>query len=535
MPIPPGSRSAVSGLIAALFRVLAPARVGGSVRAAATVAVFAAGAALACTPLAGPFSLSVALLAAAGLTALAAVAVLAAPGRMATAVRAILVSVHLIWIYFVLTLGVQLAWAVPVAARWLAGAAALAALGGAFSPRARFRVPSALPLGIWIAASVIGWSREDGVVRCDDYLAVTASGVSVLVPATEELERCRPGESLRLGHYPRRLWEAPGGDRLVMTAQRGIGRFAPPGRPVADRFGGTICSVPIGGAPSCFGGGKKHAVIDVPQHDRFFVPGWGERFPGGQRGVLQVFPRTGPFFPLLEVYLPENVGDGFYDPVTDIVGLLADEARSMRPVRASDVAILDPVSAPVSPGETRFDPKSGEGVFCFAAGPLRTYQGKAFLSVAFRSRPFSIRSLAPSGSYPLTWLSLVWGCDWDVETRQVYVANASLGFIAIIDYDTGEIVDRIWSGFGVRYVTFDRERRLLHLATFLRGEIFSIDVDSGEEAGRWFAGRFVRQVILTRDRQALLATSNVGVLRIPLDEVDRRRGGLPAAPSQPGS
>ena len=60
-----------------------------------------------------------------------------------------------------------------------------------------------MPLGIWIAACLIGWHREDGVIRCDDYLtdylAVRASPVAVLVPTTDELEHCRPGESLRFG------------------------------------------------------------------------------------------------------------------------------------------------------------------------------------------------------------------------------------------------------------------------------------------------------------------------------------------------
>lgn len=508
-----------------LLRLLAPARTAGWIASAATVAVFALGAALACvwvqsvTP---PANFAVLVAGLAGL------AVLAVCGRSRIA-RAIgvapLVVVHLFWIYIAVSLGTVLAWTTPPAVRWVAALLAVIAVLGAVLPRARFRLPTALPLGLWIAACLIGWQREDGVVRCDDYLAVRASGASVLVPTTDEIEGCRPGESLRIGHYPRRIWEAPEGGRLVMTTQRGIGQFDPPGRQVPDRFPGIVCDVPISGAPTCFGDGKAQGLVESPERDRLFVAAWQQKFADGSRGVLYVLPRTSPLRPLAEVRVPESVCEPYYDPRADIVGLLSDEGEVMRPVRLSDGAVLDAVPAPIIPNDLRYDASLGEGVVCFAAGPLRQLDGAPFLSVAFRGYPFVARPLGSGRHNPTAWLSMVWGCDWDPAARRVYIADASLGLLQIVDYDSGAVVRRIPIEFGIRYVKLDDERRLLYLANFLRGDVVALDIDSGAEVGRWFVGRFVRHVELSRDRRSLFATSTVGVVQIPLDALQQRSPG----------
>jgi hypothetical protein len=507
----------VRRLSAVLLRLLAPARTDGWLAAAATVGLFTLGAALALVWVQSSAPPAYGGVLIAGLAGLAVLAVWA----RSTAIRAVsllpLVVVHLFWIYIALSLGTLLAWTVPPAVRWIAATLALIAVVGAVLPRARFRLPMALPLGLWITACLVGWQREDGVIRCDDYQAVRASGLTVVVPTTEELERCQPGESLRVGHYPRRVWEAPEGGRLVMTTQLGIGRFAPPGRQVGDRLPGSVCDVPIGGVPSCFGHGKAQALVESPERDRLFVAAWQQRVPDGQRGVLYVLPRTAPLRPLAEVRVPESVGELYYDPSSDIVGLLSDEGEVMRPVRVSDGAVLDAVPAPIIPGDTRYDPSRGEGVVCFAGGPLKRLDGQPFLSVAFRGFPFSPRPLGGARHNPTAWLSMVWGCDWDPAARRVYVADATLGLLVVLDYDSGRVLRRIPIDFGMRYVTLDGDRGLVYLGNFLRGDVVALDLDSGAEVARWFVGRFVRHVALTRDRQALLATSNLGVVRIPLD------------------
>lgn len=511
----------MSRLIAVSLRLLAPAPASG-LAFIAIIATFLVGAALGLAwmmSVAPPWVLALSLLILGGL---AAVATRARLRWVRVLALAPLVIVHLFWIYVVLSLGTLLAWAPPPAVRWLVVLLAVAATAGALVPRARFRLPTALPLGLWIAACLISWVREDGVIRCDDYFALRASGVSVLVPTTEELEHCRPGELLRTGHYPRRVWEAPEGGRLVMTTQLGLGRFSPPGRVVHDRFPGTVCDVPVGGTPSCFGGGKAQALVESPRRDRLFVAGWQQRFEDGNNGVLYILPRTAPLRPLAEVHVPENVGELYYDFTTDTVGLLSDEGRDLRPVRVSDFAVLDSIPAPIVPGATHYDESRGEGVFCFAAGPLRRLEGQAFLSVAFRGNEFSARPLGGSHTNPTAWISMVWGCDWDQATRLVYAADASLGVLVTLDYDSGEILDRRRIEFGVRYVTLDKKRNVVYLANFLGGDVVALDLSTGAEGGRWFVGRFVRHAVLTRDQHALLVTSNMGVVRIPLDGLRER-------------
>ncbi|MDX2167128.1 MAG: hypothetical protein SF182_08700, partial [Deltaproteobacteria bacterium] len=514
----------VRRLAGIVLRLLAPAPTSGWLACGAALGLFALGAGLAFSWVQSGAELSQLAVLIAGLAGLALLAMRArAPWLRALAV-APLVLCHLAWLYIALGLGTLLAWTTTAALRWAVAALALLAVGGALPARARFRLPTALPLGVWIVACLIGWQREDGVVRCDDYLAVRAAGLTLLVETTEELRQCQPGEVLRIGHYPRRTWEAPEGDRLVITTQRGIGGFDPPGRAVADRLPGIICDVPLNGAaPACFGDGKAQGLIEAPDHDRLLVAAWQQKGPRGERGALFVLPRRAPLQPLARVLVPESSGELFYDPRGDLVGLLTDEGEVMRPVRLSDGAVLDAVPAPIIPGDVRYDAAQREGVICFAAGPLRSLDGEPFLSVAFRGDPFAIR---PLGGGPSAWLSMVWGCDWDAHARRVYVADASLGLLDVVDYDSGAVLRRIPIEICIRYVARDPQRGLLYLANFLRGDVVALDVDAGRVVRRWFAGRFVRGIELSRDRQALLVTSNLGVVRIPLAD-------LPAAPPAP--
>ncbi len=510
-------------MLGVLLRLLAPARVVGGISAAVTTLLFAVGAALALcwlrSSLGGPLPAAII----GCVIALGALAIFDHRfSRTRGVALGLLVIIHVFWLYISVTLGALLAWTTGLSVRLVVAVLAVAAIRGASAARPRFRIPTALPLGIWIAACLIGWLREDGLLRCDDYLAMRRVGVEVLVPTTDALATCQPGTVLRIGHYPRHLWEPADGGRLVITTQRGSGAFAPRGQPVADRLPGIVCDVPFNGAPLCFGGGKAQAIVESSSRDNLFIPGWQQQFSDGKRGVLYILPRTAPLHSLAEVHLQENVVGLFYDRVADTVGVLSDEGEVLRPVRLSDGAVLDPIPAPIVPDETRYDEASGEGVFCFGAGLLRRLDGEAFLSVAFRGHPFSTRPLGGSRENPAAWLSMVWGCDWDPIGRRVYVAEASLGLLTVLDYDSGRVLHRLPIDFGVRYVTVDNDRGLVYLANFLRGDVIALDLATGAEVGRWFAGRFVRQVVLARDRQSLLATSNLGVVRIPLDGLRAR-------------
>jgi hypothetical protein len=513
----------VHRLLGFFIRLLAPARPqGGWPSALATLLLFALGAALASVWVQSSADPSAIAYVVALLSLPAALAIWARSRVLRGAAILLLIVVHLFWGYVALTLAAVLAWSVPLFAVWLSTVLAVAALIGAALPHARFRVPSALPLGLWIAACLIGWLREDGVARCDDYAAARASGVAVIVPTTDELERCKPGESLRIGHYPRRIWEDPQGGRLVMTTQLGISRLYPPGRPVADTLPGVVCDVPLAGQPSCFGQGKAQALVESAETDRLFVAAWQQRGPAGEKGLLYVLPRSGPLRPLAEIRVAESAGELYYDPTADVVGLLTDEGEVIRPVRLADGAVLDPVPAPIIPGDTRYDPARGEGLVCFAAGPFKRLNGAPFLSVAFRGYPFVARPLGSPPDNPTAWLSMVWGCDWDPATRQVYVADATLGLLTVLDYDSGRVLRRFPIGFGMRCVAVDPARGLVYIGNFLRGDVVAFDLASGEEVARWFVGRFVRHVTLSRDGQSLWATSTLGVVRIPLRDLPGR-------------
>jgi len=112
-----------------------------------------------------------------------------------------------------------------------------------------------LPVGIAIAALVGGWMREDGVIRCDDYLRVRASGGAVVVPSTPEVEHCVSGDSMMVERYPRQFWESPRGDGFLVTTQRGdhdLSPTEPRGRMAGVWFSGAVCRVNLerGTAPS---------------------------------------------------------------------------------------------------------------------------------------------------------------------------------------------------------------------------------------------------------------------------------------------
>ena len=89
------------------------------------------------------------------------------------------------------------------------------------------------------------------------------------------------------------------------------------------------------------------------------------------------------------------------------------------------------------------------------------------------------------------------------------------------DYDSGNIAKIFPLGVGVRVLTYDPKRRLLYVGNFSSGEVVSVDVDSGIARQRWFVGRFPRDVQLTRNGDALLVTTNIGLVRVALDRPTR--------------
>jgi len=364
---------------------------------------------------------------------------------------------------------------------------------------------------------MVGWAREEWRVRCDDVLAVTAQpSVSIAVPSRDGLSDCRPGEWLALGRYPRKVWEAPDRGRFVFTTQQAIHTtFEPSALP--NRISGVICSSAGAAAPDCLlSYGKAHNILDDPSHDRLLV-GVMSGLDGRSGGLVAV-PRDAPLRELARVLLPQS-GSMYDDPELDMLGVFGDQGRILEMVRASDLRVLDPAVPAnlMGPDFVRYDPARHEGVACSGNGPLRTLGGQAFIAVGFRGAPFAPRPLAPSSKYPSSWLALSWGCDWDRAQGKVYAAVSTLGQLVTIGMDTGEVISRSFVGFGIRSVTFDAPRNRLYLGNFLRGDVLEFDPVRGEVTRRWLAGRYVRDVELSPDGLALVVTSNLGIVRIDLN------------------
>ncbi len=434
---------------------------------------------------------------------------------------AALAGLFAVWTYLAIIFGWLLAWTVPWPVRLGLGALVLVAAATARMPIRGVRIPLVLPVGIWIAVCLFGWQREDGAIRCDDYIRFEAQpSIELVAPSTRDLAACAPGTTLRLRRYPRRLWEAPDGRRLVVTTQEGID-FWPYGTAVGDPITDGICEFGRDGERHCVGGDayKMQLILDAPTLDRLFLAGWGS----GHGGLFAV-PRSAPLRIVDEVQTDGNTGSGYYDAHAGEIGLLADECSGLRRYRASDLAPLEPVDAPFCPGETHYEASHSEGIFCFAPGPLGPiqYEAYGFLSVAFRGNPFSHRLLGASPADWWSYAALVWACEFDPEQRVAWVATANLGLIAVVDYDNGKVMDTWWSEPGLRSAEFDSERRLLYVTNFLRGDVIAIDIDDGRLRQRWFVGRFARFVALSRDRRALWAPSSLGIARIDLTALAAR-------------
>jgi hypothetical protein len=224
--------------------------------------------------------------------------------------------------------------------------------------------------------------------------------------------------------------------------------------------------------------------------------------------ILEV-PREGPFELLAEHWFDnEMMAEGFYEPRNSTLYMFSDEMNGIHRVRLPSFERLPTLNVDLpTPGELRYDRQRGEGVACGDR-----------IGDAIRGDPFSVRPFGDADASILDRLSVSWGCDWDPIERKVYSTVPNLGLLDRIDYDTGRVEKRWFVGLGMRSVAYDRARRRVYFANFLRGEVLAFDEQSERVINRWFVGRFSRWVRLTHDGRALLATGNLGVVRIPLDE-----------------
>jgi hypothetical protein len=428
------------------------------------------------------------------------------------------VGLHLLWLYFALSWGSVLAWTTSTAMRLAIGAALVAWLASHLL-RWKNRVPLALPLGMWVAACLWGWVREEPWLRCRDYQEVVSQpGVQLLVPTTLAAARCEANQTLPIYRFPRSIWEHPDGQRYFITSQ------APNGsQPIADGpLTGSICEIPKEGTtqPHCVGEGKAQGIVLAEPLGRIFVAAWGNELRrDGWRSALYTLPLDGPLR-VLDVHRFEaSVGDLFYVPSADSLVLFADEGDKIRRVRASTLEPLEPLSLDPSfevfaPGELRFAPARNEGVLCGTPPGVATVVEGDPLKGRRIPGPlkFSLENL-------LGQVSLSWGCDFDPASRKIFSTVPNFGLLAVLNYDTGRL-ERTWfTGFGARPVVYDARRQRLYVGNFLRGDLTAYDAQTGAELARWSTGHYLRRLVLTHEGDALLASSNVGLLKIALPPV----------------
>ena len=419
---------------------------------------------------------------------------------------------HLFACYLAVVWGSKLGWTM---AWWSSALAALLFVGAVATFRGashRLQIPIALPLGLVILTCMLGWRREEGFARCDDYQrARQQRGIEVLFPPSDQLVDCNPGEAFPIRRYPRKIWESPDNRRYVITTTE------PYGSPNAieastNVYDGLFCEISADGSgrPRCLGGmrGKAHQVEEIEPLGQLFSCAWGLLSRDGRStSAIYRLSRDAPLTILGEHRVDDDfIMYGFYQPKTDEYHAFTDGCGPIRTVRASDFSVLPDLPVSTCPGATVYDAERDEGVMCGGRDGF----------TAFRLMPWSYRLIARNGN-PTRRLWLSWGCDLDLAGRKVYATVPNLGLLAVIDYDTGRVERTHFVGFALRSVAFDAPRQRIYLADFLGGDVLAVDASSGVEIKRWFVGHFIRELRISRDGKKLLTASNVGFVRIDLD------------------
>ena len=434
---------------------------------------------------------------------------------------AVSVGVFIGLLHFSTAIFVMFEWSAPGWLRVLQGVAAVGTLGTLWLPQARARVPAMLLLGTCGVLSAFV-SREDGVVRCDDYLRASAQpGVEVLVPTVLDELSCRAGDVLDIGRYPRMAWEAPDGERFIVTTQeptfeeRHGGGY---GRAVTPRLTGPVCELHIDprAAVQCFGSGQGNDLTDAPEHGRVFA---FERHRTDVSGTMWAFTRDAPLRVVATRDFPTAAGGGYYDPGYDLLAV-GSELQGFDFLHPGDLTVAsEPMRGEVQGGEIHYDAGRHAGILCHSIGPFMPIDGHGYLSLAFTGLPFTLRRIGPTERYPWAWLTAVWGCDWDPQAGVVYAAIANFGFVVPIDYDTGLVLPGPYPfiGPGARVVVFDKARRRLYISKWSSGDVLAVSIDSGVVLRRWFGGRWIHGLSMSRDQRSIFLTGNLGIVRIGVD------------------
>lgn len=455
------------------------------------------------------------LTAAAGSTAIHLASRQRIPGRgwavLRWAGRALMLLVAGFMAYLAVALGSLLAWSF---APWVWATLALlaaASVATTVRPWLGLRIPLVLPVGGWIAACLLGWVQNEHGVRCNDIARLSAQpGVSLMVPSLAPGVACAPGAHVIPPGHPRKLYATRDTGRWLASANLSQA----PNVPGAFTGGACVLMLDAEASPprtECAYPGMYHLAYR-PDRDEVFGVGFG--------GIIRS-TATSPLRPLAAVppdpSVPPPIAVQYFSTLdSNRIDVFYDDFQTREQRRGDDLTVVERTRFLVGPEEVRFDPERREGVHCFASTPLLTLDGKGFLALAWKDDPTRIRLLGSSDELPWAFLAFSDGCDFDPGRRRVYVGVATLGLIAVLDYDTGRLADLFWGGFGLRAMTLDTRRQRLYASSFLPGEVRELDAHTGTLMRRWFVGRFVRDVELAEEETALYTTSTMGVARIQL-------------------
>jgi hypothetical protein len=375
-------------------------------------------------------------------------------------------------------------------------------------------VPSMLLLASAVVPMQLALVLADGTIRCDDVAQVRAQpGVSIFLPSTLDELTCAPGDVIRVSRYPRHVWEAPDGSHFVVSTQDS--GHHPQGRLVSSRLTGAVCELwsDTRRAPRCLGDGRASAIAELPGN-RLAFGEWTGHDHDGKVVVVAVDAFTKP---IAERSFLKPSSEVIYDDRSHTLLVGFDQGGGIEFLDPSNLqTVRPPVALPIVGGSEFYDGTRGEGVVCGIS--LQPGDGPRFLAVAFTGVPFEIRPIGPAAERPWVFFAVGWGCAWDRASNIVYSVSGTLGEAAAISYVDGHFLPgEAYVGPGYREAAFDPVRHHLYLATWGSGDVVALDVSTWQIVGHWSVGRWVRQVKLTRDGHALLATSNLGVVRVALD------------------